>query len=271
MEREPKEILMAWIRTGIGRCTYVRLLAAVFVVLVASGWSATVHDGNVTKETVATPLVAHLPQPSSGIDFGPTGIVFNGTNDFVVFDGVLSAPARFILAGKSGAIAGWSSSVDPANAIVVYVEPRGASYTGLTLANNGTANFLYAADFANGRVDVFDKDYVKQAPSNFKFTDASLPAGYAPFGIQALPTGLGGAMEIYVAYAMKIGDDEEVGDGLGIVDVYDVNGALVRRLVDDGDYVGTIKDPDDPERAPPDLLIIDVENDYANAQRNTVY
>jgi uncharacterized protein (TIGR03118 family) len=136
---------------------------------------------------------------------------------------------------------------------------------------------------------------VKQAPSNFEFTDANLPAGYAPSGIQALPTGLGGAMEIYVAYAMKIGDDEEVGDGLGIVDVYDANGALIRRLVDDGDqlnaprgfalalddagsvsnavlvgnvgdgkvnafdlstgdYVGTIKDPDDSERAPPGLL-----------------
>jgi uncharacterized protein (TIGR03118 family) len=196
--------------------------------------TSTVYDGNGKQQPAMAPLVANLPEPSSGVQFEPTGMVFNGTSDFVVFKGNTSGPARFIFAGEAGAIAGWTSSVDVSNAIVVYVDTGAASYTGLTLANSGTANFLYAADFANGKVDVFDKDYVKQDPASFAFADPNLPAGYAPFGIQALPTGSGGAMEIYVAYARKNGNDEEVGDGLGIVDKFDANGVFTGRLVDTG-------------------------------------
>ena len=198
--------------------------------------TSTVYDGSGKPQPQPAPLVVHLPEPSDAVAFEPTGIVFNGTTDFVVNQGASSAVARFIFAGEGGAIAGWSSTVDPANAVVMYVDEGGASYTGLALASDGSANFLYAADFANGKIDVFDADYVLQTPTatSFGFEDATLPDGYVPFNVQALPTGTGGATQLYVAYAMQDAGDEAVGEGLGVVNVFDTHGVLVKRLVDEG-------------------------------------
>lgn len=214
--------------------------------------TSTVYDGNGRPQPAATPRVVTLEGPGATSDFEPTGIVFNGTTDFVVTAGARSASASFLFAGESGALAGWASAVSPGNAVNVYAASDGASYTGLALANDGTANFLYAADFANGKVDVFDASFTKQTTSatSFAFTDPNLPTGYAPFGIQALPTGTAGATEIYVAYARRSGDDEEVGAGLGLVDVYDTHGAFVRRLVSDA---GLLNAPWGMALAPDDL------------------
>jgi hypothetical protein len=117
----------------------------------------------------------------------------------------------------------------------VYTATDGAVYKGLAIASNGAGNFLYAADFANGKVDVFDAAFAKQPGASFPFADPALPAGYGPFGIQAITKG--GTTRIYVAYAKhdtSNPDDEADGAGLGVVDVYDTNGAFVKRLVGDG-------------------------------------
>jgi uncharacterized protein (TIGR03118 family) len=201
--------------------------------------TSTVYDGNGKAQPHASPLVVHLPHSAGGADFDPTGIVFNGTNDFVVSGGGHSGPARFIFDGEGGMIAGWSSAVDLGNAVVMYTDAGGAVYKGLAIGNNGTANFLYAADFHNNKIDVFDASYQKQIPTatSFAFTDPTLPAGYAPFGIQAIANGAGGATQIYVAYAKQEPPDnfDEVGGpGLGLVNIFDANGALVKHLVVEG-------------------------------------
>ena len=201
--------------------------------------TSTVYDGNGKAQPHASPLVVHLPHSAGGADFDPTGIVFNGTNDFVVSGGGHSGPARFIFDGEGGMIAGWSSAVDLGNAVVMYTDAGGAVYKGLAVGNNGTANFLYAADFHNNKIDVFDASYHKQIPTatSFAFTDPTLPAGYAPFGIQAIANGAGGATQIYVAYAKQEPPDnfDEVGGpGLGLVNIFDANGALVKHLVVEG-------------------------------------
>ncbi len=121
----------------------------------------------------------------------------------------------------------------------MYTDAGGAVYKGLAVGNNGTANFLYAADFHNNKIDVFDASYHKQIPTatSFAFTDPTLPAGYAPFGIQAIANGAGGATQIYVAYAKQEPPDnfDEVGGpGLGLVNIFDANGALVKHLVVEG-------------------------------------
>jgi uncharacterized protein (TIGR03118 family) len=199
--------------------------------------TSTVYDGNGKRQPLAAPLVVRLPPPTAGVPFAPTGIVFNGSTDFVVSGPGTSGPARFIFAGQGGAIAGWSPTVDTDDAVITYVADDGAEYTGLAIGVAGGNNVLYAADFANGKVDVFDASYEKQPTSDtsFAFADPELPEGYAPFGIQAIANGAGGAMQVYVAYARRdAGNDEEVGAGLGIVNVFDANGALVTRLVSDG-------------------------------------
>ena len=95
---------------------------------------------------------------------GPTGVVFNGTTGFVVTDGPASAPARFIFACEDGKIRGWAGSVPAAgsNATEVAVDNshRGAVYRGLAEATaSDGSTYLYAADFHNGRVDVFDANW----------------------------------------------------------------------------------------------------------------
>ncbi len=188
--------------------------------------TSTLYNGNGD----ITPLVVHLPA-----SFGATGMVANATTDFAVTGGAPpTAPAAFIFAGESGEIAGWAATVNGGVPVTPYTATDGAVYKGLAIANNGTGNFLYAADFVNSKVDVFDKAYAKQTTSatSFAFADPTLPSGYSPFGIQAL--NVGGTTRIVVTYAThdtSSPDDEADGAGLGVVNVFDTNGVLVTHLV----------------------------------------
>ncbi|MBS0580099.1 MAG: TIGR03118 family protein [Proteobacteria bacterium] len=201
--------------------------------------TSTLYDGAGVPQPAGGPLVVNLPAGAAGVTFDPTGIVFNSTADFVVSAAGKSAAALFIYVGEGGMLAGWSNAVDASNAIVMYADAGGAVYKGVALANNGSGNFLYATDFHNNKVDVFDTHFTKQPSTDttFGFKDPALPAGYAPFGIQALKTGAGGAVQIYVTYAQQQAPDNHDnanGPGLGLVDVYDTNGVLLKTLVKGG-------------------------------------
>ncbi len=170
----------------------------------------------------------NIPSPTNATGGSPTGIVFNpNSGEFVITSGNGSASqaARFIFVGDDGVVAAWNGTWGH-NSFRVAAVP-GASYTGLTLASFGGNNYLYAANFATGHIDVWDKNW---APVNgMSFTDPKLPAHYSPFNIQIVGS------QLYVTYA-KVGDDgeEEHGAGLGVVDVYTTNGMLVRRFASGG-------------------------------------
>jgi uncharacterized protein (TIGR03118 family) len=189
----------------------------------------TSYDGN---SQMKTPVV-QIP----GAGFNPTGIVFNGVPaEFTLTVGSRSGPALLVFCGEGGMLAGWSPQVDPNNAVVVYTDQGGAVYKGLALASNGSADFLYAADFHNNKVDVFDVTFTRQPSSatRFTFVDPALPSGYAPFGLQAIRNGGNGAWQIYVAYAKQeptMKHDNVDGAGLGLVDVFDANGRFVKQLI----------------------------------------
>jgi len=198
-------------------------------------------------------LVITFPTGTGGATFRPTGVVTNPTADFVIGSGAYASPARLIYAGQSGMIAAWAPSLGAAAGVATYTDTGGAVYTGLAAANNGGANFLYAADFHGNKIDVFDGTFKKQTPStaNFSFSDPSLPAGYAPFGIQAIDNGSGGAPQLYVTYAQPQGTNATptAGPGLGVVDIFDANGSLVRQLV----VGGTLNAPWGVALAPTDF------------------
>ena len=202
--------------------------------------TSTLYDGNGKAQPHASPLVVTFSQSSAGVDFDPTGIVFNGVaTDFVVTQGTVSGSAKFIFNGEGGMIAGWSPSVNATAAINMYTDAGGAVYKGLAIAQNGGHAFLYATDFHNNKVDVFNAAFAKQAASAtaFTFTDPSIPAGYAPFGIQAINNGAGGITQIYVTYAKQQAPDNHDnanGAGLGYVDIYDTNGKLIKQWVAKG-------------------------------------
>jgi uncharacterized protein (TIGR03118 family) len=203
------------------------------------GGSSTLYDGN--GKVQGGPLIVTFGT-QGGVAFNPTGIVFNGSQDFKVTgsgSGAMPAAASFIYSGEAGMIAGWSGADNSKIAVVPYQAADGAVYKGLAIANNGSGNFLYATDFHNNKIDVFDANYAKQPPSatSFSFSDPKLPAGYAPFGIQAVANGPGGAVQLYVTYAQPTppeNHDNIDGAGLGLVDIFDTNGNLVKELVPAG-------------------------------------
>lgn len=200
--------------------------------------TSTLYDGSGNPQPAASPLVVTFTA-NAGHAFAPTGVVANATNDFVVSAGGVSGAASFIYVGEGGTVAGWSSAVNPNAAVTVYADTQGAEYTGAALAASAGKNYLYAADFHNNKIDVFNGAFVKQTPSTtqFGFTDPDLPAGYAPFGIQAIANGTGGATQIYVAYAQQKAPDNSfsnIGAGLGLVNVFDVNGVLLTHLIASG-------------------------------------
>ncbi|AKJ07542.1 uncharacterized protein (TIGR03118 family) [Archangium gephyra] len=184
-----------------------------------------------TGDGVPNALVVTVPPPPGDTGTGrPTGIVFNGTGQFTVTEGGTTANSFFIFATEQGSITAWAPAINLTNSFtVVDNSSTGANYKGLALAPNGTGFFLYATDFHNGKIDVFDSTF---APATLpgSFTDPFLPSGFAPFGIQNINGNL------YVTYARQDRGREEAvtGSGLGYVSIFDANGRFVRRLISRG-------------------------------------
>jgi uncharacterized protein (TIGR03118 family) len=197
--------------------------------------TSTLYDGTGTKVSLGSFPEVHLPPGSNG-DAAPTGIVFNSSSDFAIsppgVSGQGAAPAAsvFIFAGENGTIMGWSPTVSLGNAFVAYDDKTGgAIYKGLALAQNGQGNFLYATDFHNGKIDVFDKTFTRVTLTG-TFKDSDVPQGYAPFGIRNIQGNL------YVTFAKQDANrqDDVRGAGFGFVDVFDANGSLIRRIATRG-------------------------------------
>jgi uncharacterized protein (TIGR03118 family) len=177
--------------------------------------TSTVYDGNGSPMP-APPLVVTVPPTPGGNKGSPTGVVFNGSSDF--------AGDRFIFASLDGTISGWAAGT---SATVRWNNSAsGASYTGLAIGGVGTANYLYAANFAGHTVDVLNASYIPVSLSASAFTDPTLPAGFSPFGIQAL----GGV--VYLAYAQNaVYHNAGNAAGQGYVSVFNMDGTFVQRLV----------------------------------------
>lgn len=129
---------------------------------------ATLYNGNTGAKLGLTVSVPGAP----------TGVVFNGGPGFVVANGALSGPARFIFSGEGGTISGWNPAVSPTVAqVAVDHSAEGAVFKGLAIAQTFTGDRLYATNFHAGTVEVFDSSF---NPIPGGFTDPDLPEGYAP-------------------------------------------------------------------------------------------
>ena len=197
---------------------------------------STLYDGLGNPQTLGNPqpLVVTVPPPAGGAGpASPTGTVFNGSSNFVISDGTHSGPARFLFAAEDGTISGWNPNVPPparsSQAFLGVDNSAGSAiYKGIALNSGTSADRLYAADFHNGKVDVFDGGFHSILPGSF--ADPNIPAGYAPFNVALIS----GAM--YVAYAQQDADaeDDTAGPGHGFIDVFDTNGQLLKRFASQG-------------------------------------
>ena len=178
-----------------------------------SGWS-TLYDRSGVKQG----LVVEIPTANGAGPGSATGIVFNGSSDATEFQ-VQGSASIFLFATLDGTISGWAPQSDRNNAIIAVDKSKsGAVYTGLAITNKATANFLFAADQANNKVDIYNDNFILVK----SFTDTTVPAGFAPFGIRDI-NGL-----LYVAFASASGAAG------GFVDVFDEDGTHMRRLAQGG-------------------------------------
>jgi uncharacterized protein (TIGR03118 family) len=194
-------------------------------------WISDNGTGKTTLYNVSTGTITTFTVPgAAGAQGNPTGLVFNGGSGFVINNGAGTSPARFIFSSEDGTISAFRG-----NPIITVVPnanapAHGAIYKGLAIDSRTAGTQLYATDFHNGKIDVFDTSFHLVTLAG-NFTDPNLPAGFAPFGIQ----NIGGTL--YVTYALQDEDaeDDVAGPGNGFVDAYDLSGNLMRRVASAGE------------------------------------
>ncbi len=164
-------------------------------------------------------LVVSIPAPTGGAG-APTGAAFNGTS---AFNGDL-----FLFATEGGTINGWRGALGTTAESLANNSGAGAVYKGLAISHSGANSYLYATDFHNNQITVLPSAGAPALSGNF--TDPNLPAGYAPFNIE----NIGG--QLYVTYAKQdaAGNNNVSGAGFGYVNIFDLNGDLVKRLISGG-------------------------------------
>src|SRR5712672_571372 len=242
----------------------------------ATGFS-TLYNGAGVKQALVVTIPPADPTNKNTPTGTPTGTIANGSQtDFLFAPG---KPAAFLFCTADGTIAGWNPTVALApgatppstQAVTVVKAIDGSAYTGLTSAFIDGKRYLYVANFAKGRVDVFDnafkpvnlsKGQVDQNSSERgngnsaqkSFMDEKLPNSYVPFNVQAIGN------DIVVTYVLHEEGSpfESDGPGLGFVDIYSSTGELLVRL-EHGDWLnapwGVALAPLDFGRFSHDLLI----------------
>ena len=203
-------------------------------------------------KVVAPPSPVVVPNaPGAKGNSSPTGMVFNGTTDFKIMNvaGKTPAAASFIFSTENGTISAWNPAVTPLQLAVNEVVEKGAIFTGLTLIEEGGSHFLLAANFSKNRIEEFDANFNRVHLSGEFFDDDRLPAGFAPYNVQAVGD------NVIVTYAKqnpeKTGaDDDNCGEECGFVDVFSKYGWLVQRLQH---VPGTLKAPWGVALAPQDF------------------
>src|SRR6476619_3217999 len=106
---------------------------------------STLYNGNTGQKLG---LIVNVPGH-------PTGIVFNSGPGFAVPGHNKSS---FIFATEDGTIVGW-----PGSGTQVFAFPNvpsGGVYKGLAFAHTATTDLIYAANFHEGTVDVFNSSFV---------------------------------------------------------------------------------------------------------------
>jgi uncharacterized protein (TIGR03118 family) len=189
----------------------------------------TVYDGSGTPVTVAghTAITIAAP-PGQTTPSAPDGQVFNSSGaGFDISQNGKTGSSLFIFATEDGTISGWNPNVNSGSSVIaVDNSTTGAVYKGLAIAQTNDGQRLYAANFSNGTVDVFNSNF-KQVDS---FTDPKVPKGFAPFNVQVLDG------HLFVTFALQndAKHDDVAGPGNGFVDEFNLDGTHLQRVASGG-------------------------------------
>jgi len=182
---------------------------------------STIYSVNpTTNATIKQGLTVSIPGAGN-----VTGQVFN-SNSANAFNQDL-----FLFVSEDGTISGWRSNLGT-SAETLATGSSANIYKGVAEAAVSGNNYLYAANFKSGAIDVFKGTSTGLGTSDLagSFTDPNLPNGYAPFNIQNLND------KLYVTYAEQDPNspDEVAGAGKGLVSIFDTQGNFIERLASQG-------------------------------------
>ncbi len=181
---------------------------------------------NAQGDVLGSPVLIPTPSDSpSDAVAAPDGSALNTTSDFVISHGGRSAPATFIISTEDGTIAGVNPTVDRSQAVIAAdLSDSGAVFKTLTLGSDAHGHVIFASDFHNDQVDIFDKNF--QLVDSF--TDSNPHAGFAPFGVHNI-NGI-----LFVTFAKQDdpnnAHDDVEGPGNGFIDEFTTNGAFIKRF-----------------------------------------
>lgn len=130
-----------------------------------------------------------IPGPATGapsVSVGtPTGVVFNPGAQFIITQGSIAGPAKFIFATDTGTISAWTERQNPDGSydrqsyakLMVDRSSAGDQYFGIAMSPNNDR--IYVANFGqNAGIQSF----------NSSFTDVGTPAAFVnPFSTSATP------------------------------------------------------------------------------------
>lgn len=186
-------------------------------------WVADNTTGKATLyKSAGTPQALVVTIPGIGGNTGtPTGTVFASIASSFNGD-------TFLFTTEDGLIAGWRGALGTTAEILLDNSSSGAVYKGMAIGTTANGNYFYSADFHNNQITVVPGTGAPALTGNF--TDPNLPVGYAPFNIQKL----NGQLNVTYAKQDAAKHDEVAGAGLGLVDIYDLNGNLQSRFASAG-------------------------------------
>jgi uncharacterized protein (TIGR03118 family) len=191
-------------------------------------WIANNNSGTSTTydRTGAPQGTFTIPPPTGSSNFAtPTGTVANTVGGFDVG----GTSSLFIFATEDGTISAWNG-VGTKAILAADNSTHGAVYKGLALSTNSAgANFLLAANFNSGKVDIFDAGF-QPAGLTGTFVDPTLPQGFAPFGIHAI----GGRVVVTYAQQDAAKHDPIHAPGAGYVSLFTSDGVFVTRVASQG-------------------------------------
>ncbi len=186
-----------------------------------------------------------IPSTEAEEPSAPTGQVHNG--DSSSFKGDV-----FIFVTEGGTISGWQTTMGGEATQRVDNSASEAVYKGVTIVEGSSGPRLFAADFRGAKIDVFDATYAPVETNGF--VDPEMPEGYAPFNVEEL----NGAVIVTYAEQDEEGEDDVKGPGRGYVSLFDVDGAMMARLISKGELDapwGVALAPADFAAAPGSLLV----------------
>ncbi len=175
-------------------------------------------------------LTINIPAPDGSPGGAVTDLAMNRSKrSFMLSSSLHSDGSVLLFATEDGTISGWNPAVDPHNAVIAVDNSKaGAIYKSMALGSTTSGPMLYAANFGQGMVEIFDGGFHLVR----SFTDPDLAsASYAPFAVRVLRG------HLFVTFAFKslpTDGDETAGPGLGYVDEFDLAGNFVRRFASQG-------------------------------------